>query len=141
MTADSGDEHVRWSCYRTAMASPDAWATLKKDLEAEPDPAVASSAVLRMLERLPVDEHESWIRVLAFERGRDVAQRRSQDLRTLNSPLEFEGELDPDEWSDWLQRRMVEQRTDPPLLDLLSRRGRTKRVRNAAAVRLRTLRK
>ncbi|MBT2442869.1 hypothetical protein J7E93_22730 [Streptomyces sp. ISL-36] len=134
------DEHARWGLYQRAMAAPDAWAPLRRALENEPDPAVASSVVLQMLERLPAEEHEPWVRALHSEDKRAYAQRRSQDLQVLEAALGGR-EVEREDWSVWLQLKLAEQVGDARLLAELAEEGETKRVRATAAERLRAVRR
>lgn len=137
-TAATDDEHARWVLYQKAMASPGGWSLLQRALETEPDPAVALSVVLHMLERLPARERESWVRALRSADKREYAQRRAEELQILESILHGR-ELDSVDWSVWLQRKLAEQASDVGILERLAQHGETKRVRRMAAERLRCL--
>ncbi|GAB1326099.1 hypothetical protein ACE1SV_04380 [Streptomyces sennicomposti] len=56
-------------------------------------------------------------------------------------PGEFAGPLGEVDglpgWSDWPQRRVAESTTDPDVLRVVSREGRTRRIRQAAVDALR----
>ncbi|MEV8067859.1 hypothetical protein AB0P32_17275 [Streptomyces sp. NPDC085995] len=139
--ASYADGHVRWSLYRAAMDTPAAWPLLFEAVAREPDGPLASAVVGDVLERVPKDARERWIGLLpAAVRG--FSARRARELAVLESlgrddmSAEAVGDL-IDGWSDWLQRRAAEASTDREVLRVVSRRGRTKRIRQAAVDALR----
>ncbi|MFC9129636.1 hypothetical protein ACFT4A_22670 [Streptomyces sp. NPDC057099] len=107
--APFADGHDRWSLYRAAMKAPGALPLLFEALSLEPDGPLASGVVGEVLERVPADERERWVRILDLIDG----------------------------WSDWLQLRAVQAASDTAVLHVVSRKGRTKRIRQAAVEALR----
>ncbi|MEE1941936.1 hypothetical protein V1L54_21435 [Streptomyces sp. TRM 70361] len=129
------------------MDSPAEWDSLLEIVGLEPDPSIAMSVVLRMLERVPEAERTVWAERIPVEEKRSSAVLRVRELRVLEAVSGAAGaECVPtsDEvsgWSDWLQRRASEESISPGVLELLSRFGRTRRVRHLASERLRALRR
>ncbi|MFE6286586.1 hypothetical protein [Streptomyces sp. NPDC057877] len=146
-TVDPSDGHARWEVYRRAMDSPDEWDALLEIVGREPDPSIAMSVVLRMLERVPEAERTAWAERVPLEEKRSSALLRVRELRILEAARgAAAAERAPasdevPEWSDWLQRRAAEESVSPEVLELLSQSGRTRRVRHVAAQRLRVLRR
>ncbi|MFI2429101.1 hypothetical protein ACH5A7_34285 [Streptomyces sp. NPDC018955] len=136
---DLSSEHARWEVYLRAMDSPAEWDLLREIVGLEPDPSVATSVVLRMLERVPDAERLAWAERLAVEGKRALAVLRVRELRILEADSPAGDEVA--EWSDWLQRAAAEKSASVRVLESLSRSGRTKRVRNLSAERLRALRR
>jgi hypothetical protein len=136
---DVNDEHERWSLYQAAMGLPQAWQALEEAVRLERDDAVATSVVLQMLSRSPADGRERWVRALSSAEKRKFARRRADELGVLEAAAAGE-QVQPANWSRWLQERLAEQATDAGVLAYLARDGDTKRVRRAAAERLRVMR-
>jgi hypothetical protein len=107
----------------------------------EPDGPLASAVVGAVLERVPGDERERWVRILP-PAVRGFSERRARDLGVLESfeqgavSAEVVDDL-IDGWSDWLQRRAVRVTADQDVLRVVSQKGRTKRIRRAALDALR----
>lgn len=104
---------------------------------------MATSVVLRMLERVADDQQDDWIAQLA-PGSREYCEKRADEIRILRRARR--GTLSAGDiasgigdWTDWLQQRLVDALTDSDSLAVLSNRCRTKRVRNAAVERLRAL--
>jgi hypothetical protein len=138
-----GDGHERWSLYRAAMDTSSALPLLFDAVSLEPDGPLASGVVGEVLERVPSDERERWVRILAPS-VRDFSARRARELDVLESLAQGAVPADSvddliDSWSDWLQRRAVGATTDKAVLSVVSHKGRTKKVRQAAADALRRL--
>lgn len=137
-------EHARWSVYLKAMGSSELWGLLLKAIGSEPDVAVASSVVLRMLERVSPNERNLWVDRLPQGKNRDFASRRASEIQIFEelssgsniSQGAARSSFSP-AWSAWLQLRLAAASSDTALLRLLSEHGATKRVRAAARDRLR----
>ncbi|MFI5674818.1 hypothetical protein [Streptomyces cellulosae] len=139
--ASFADGHDRWSLYRVAMDSPAALPLLFEAVSLEPDGPLASGVVGDVLERVPRDERERWIRALPPV-VRDFSARRTRDLEVLESLKQGAVSAEAvddliDGWSDWLQLRAVRVTTDQDVLRVVSHKGRTKRTRRAAMDALR----
>ncbi|MBA2948989.1 hypothetical protein [Streptomyces himalayensis] len=145
-TVDLSSGHARWEVYRRAMEAPAEWGPLLEIVGLEPDPSIAMSVVLQMLERVPEAERISWAERISMEDKRSLAVLRVRELRILdvlsgNVGAEYDPASDEiSEWSDWLQRRASEESTSSRVLEQLSQLGRTRRVRHLSAERLRALR-
>jgi len=139
--ASFADGHDRWSLYRAALDTPGALPLLFEAVSLEPDGPLASAVVGEVLERVPGDERERWVGILP-PAVRDFSARRARDLGVLESLQRGAVSADSvaeliDEWSDWLQGRAVRVTADQDVLRVVSRRGRTKRIRQAAVDALR----
>lgn len=130
------DGHDRWSLYRAALDTPAALPLLFKAVSLEQDGSLASGVVGEVLERVPADERERWVQILAPSL-RGFSARRTLELGVLESleqgtvPADAVGDL-IDAWSDWLQLRAVHATSDEEILGVVFRKGRTKRIRQAA---------
>lgn len=141
------DEHVRFARYRRAFAdvAPEDAAALAARVLTDPERSMASCAVCEYLNRraselLTDPGFPDWHRELAGVVADDpFAVRRLRDwslLRAiaLDEPWEEEQLLAAE---NWLQERLAEESPARPVLSLLAERGRTRRIRNIAASRLR----
>ncbi|RPF36343.1 hypothetical protein [Streptomyces sp. TLI_185] len=139
--ASYADGHDRWALYRAAMDTPAALPFLFDAVSLEPDGPLASGVVGDVLERVPGDERERWVGILP-PAVRGFSARRARDLGVLESleqgavPAAAVDDL-IDGWSDWLQGRAVGATADQDVLRVVSRKGRTKRIRQAAVDALR----
>ncbi|MGI5428689.1 hypothetical protein [Streptomyces sp. CA-179760] len=139
--ASFADGHDRWSLYRAAMDAPGALPPLFEAVSLEPDGPLASGVVGEVLERVPAGEREPWVRILDPS-VRAFSERRARELGVLESlrqgavPAEGIGDL-VDGWSDWLQLRAVRAAADTAVLRVVSRKGRTRKIRQAAVEALR----
>ncbi|WAL63830.1 hypothetical protein ORV05_22905 [Amycolatopsis cynarae] len=141
---DPADEHARWNLYVRAAEVEHCWPQLREAIALEEDRAVASSLVVRMLERVPAEEREDWSCLLPAEEDRDFALRRARELNfleavLLGSPEEERGDLRFETWSPWLQLRLAGSSEDRDILALLAESGATRRIRAGAAARRRSL--
>ncbi|WP_157878140.1 hypothetical protein [Streptomyces torulosus] len=113
----------------------------------EPDPSIAMSVVLRMVERVPEAERILWAEKITAERKRSLAVLRVRELRILEAVSGEAGvhgqpaSCQIAEWSDWLQLRAAERSTSVSVLERLGESGLTRRVRHLSAERLRALRR
>lgn len=143
------DEHLRLAHYRRALAEapPQDAAGVVARVLADPDRAMASGAVgeyldERAAELLTGPGFPAWCRELAAAvAADDFAVRRLHEwalLRavTLDEPWEARQLLAA---SDWLQLRTAEGTSSTAALGVLAEGGRTRRIRAAAAARLRGL--
>ncbi|MFE1825951.1 hypothetical protein [Streptomyces yangpuensis] len=148
--ADTPPEHWRYFRHLDSLA-----AVPGEDAEAEaeavtavlrdPDRVMAESAVVTHLDRraaglLADDAFTAWARAMAgVLAGRAFPERRLREWCLLTavtrgkpwSPAELTGS------SDWCQRTAVRLLTSYEALELLAADARTRRVRNAAAERVR----
>ncbi|MGW3042076.1 hypothetical protein ACWC9T_19035 [Kitasatospora sp. NPDC001159] len=144
------DEHARFARYRRAFAevAPADAAELVARVLADPDRAMASGAVCEYLDRraaelLTEPGFTAWCRKMAGAvAADDFAVRRLREwalLRAmaLDEPWEERQLLAA---SNWLQSHAAERSTAGACLSVLAGRGRTQRIRNTAASRLRQLR-
>lgn len=125
------------------MAEPELVATVLRD----PDTVMAESAVsahwdtrAAQLIQLGADRFDQWADVIAEQiTGHDFLTRRLHEWTLLKS-ITLGHPWTPHELrtaTDWLQRQVADTVTTPDALTLLAEHGRTRRVRNTAAHRLR----
>ncbi|KQY43110.1 hypothetical protein [Cellulomonas sp. Root137] len=136
---DWQDEHVRWEAYLRALERPETHDLLRRTLYIEPDPSVATSAVLERFRTCSREERAIWITAIPEER-REIPIARARDLTTLEDLQS--GELVPSDseiinWSRWLQNRVAEQSSDEAVLASIAAHGHGRRTRNIATERLR----
>ncbi|MEV6716908.1 hypothetical protein AB0M48_33300 [Lentzea sp. NPDC051208] len=128
---DPASEHGRWELYQAAFGSLD---LLHGALAHEPDAALRTSVLLRVLER--VDDHARWLELAPRD---EYVRRRSREIGVLRRAVGLAPtEADFAVWSDWLQLRLAAIPSHD-LLTALARGGRTKRIRRTAAATLRTM--
>lgn len=135
----AADEHERWSLYRDACKKSECFTLLFDAVALEPDPNVALGIVLQVLGTVSELSRGAWIAQLQSERNRDYAARRATEVgiyqtRAVTSLLAVEGV--EQSWSYWLQVRLAEFSEEPAVLQRLSEKGRTKRIRRTAAQHL-----
>jgi hypothetical protein len=138
---DLDDEHERCRIFERAVQRRLGLDLVFRAIGLERDQSMAESVVTSVLEELPDSEHAAWIDQLAPDHRR-YSQNRSAEIaivRRARSAGYHAEELAAhlDTWSDWVQRRLVLVVDDPQTLAVLARHGRTRKVRNAAAERLR----
>jgi hypothetical protein len=110
----------------------------------DPDQAMAVSAVLHHIDRrasgLDDDQFAAWAaRTAARVEGHDRLLRRVRDwttLKEINAGQPIDGDALADA-TDWLQRTLAEMTTSSAALTILAESGRTRRVRDTAAIRAR----
>ncbi|WP_406302976.1 hypothetical protein OHA61_11300 [Streptomyces sp. NBC_00885] len=133
---DYTDGHARWDLYRAVTAVPEGHPILFRAICCERDASLAAGVVGSLLERLAPEERNAWVQALdPSVRGFSV--RRVQELDVLEAVTSrnltaHEARAAIDEWSDWLQLRVIAASDDTDILRLLSEVGRTKRIRNTA---------
>lgn len=135
------DDHFRWALYLGAAEEQNRWQLLLEAAHLEPDPSMALSLVLRMLEKVPADCRASWTSSLSVRENKEYASRRAAELEIFESILAGDFEIKemedvPHDWSDWLQLKLAELCDGEAVLEHLSEHGRTKRIRRLAAERL-----
>ncbi|MGK8523833.1 hypothetical protein ACRS6B_20840 [Nocardia asteroides] len=145
-TFDHDDEHHRYARYREDLARvlPEHESGMMSAVLADPDTAMAESAVAGHVDRraaqlLTDPDFPAWADTVTQVIGeRRFLIRRLREWALLRS-------ITTDEvWtadqvlgaSDWFQREAVRIATSPTVLTLLADRGRTRRVRAAAARRI-----
>lgn len=150
--ADEPPEHRRYARHLESLAAapgpgagPQAEAEVVAAVLRDPDGVMAESAVVTHLDRRAVqllDEEEfpAWSRAMAAAlAGRAFPERRLREWSLLKAVTRGEA------WSaeeltaasDWCQRTAARLLTSYEALTLLATDARTRRVRNAAAERLR----
>ncbi|MFB7255469.1 hypothetical protein [Streptomyces nojiriensis] len=148
--ADAPREHWRYARHLESLAAaPGPGAESEAEVVAEvlrdPDRVMAESAVVTHLDRravrlLAAEEFPAWSRAIAAAlAGRAFPERRLREWNLLKAVTRGEP------WSaeelaaasDWCQRTAVSLLTSYEALTLLATDARTRRVRNAAAERLR----
>jgi hypothetical protein len=140
---DIETDHGRWQLYERAMEASSALDLLRQAIALEEDRALAASVVLRMLEQVADVRQADWINQLAPD-NRRLSERRAVEIQALRRARDgvlptIEIAADIGNWSDWLQIRLVDVLVDREGLAILSANGRTKRIRNLAAARLKAL--
>lgn len=144
-TADIGTDHGRWRLYEAAMSLPTALHLLRQAVALEVDRSLAVSVVLRMLEQVSDDQQSDWINQLGPD-NRAYSEKRAAELEILRRARmgalhEADMTAGLQIWTDWLQIRLVDALAGRETLAILSTKGRTKRIRNAAMTKLRTFRR
>ena len=127
------DGHARWELYMYAAARPEAQSALRRTIAGDPDFSLASAVVVLMLDRVDPKERDRWTSILDPS-VRGFSETRSRELEILES-LRSGDTLDSDtiqNWSDWLQRKVVDSVRDEHILSVLSQFARTKRIRQLA---------
>ena len=143
-SVDPHDGHSRWALYRQALGAGQPSDLLLDAVAFEPDPSIALSLVLHVLEEVPEGDRPTWISRLSDSKGRDYATKRGEELGILQAAVAGDLAIDAvsmvfDAWSDWLQLRVAETCLDRAILGALSEHGRTKRIRRIASDRERSL--
>jgi hypothetical protein len=135
-SVDLEDEHERWRLYQLASEAPEVRPCLLRAVGAEPVPALASAAVVMLLERTEHRLRGQLIEILD-PTVREFPEKRAKELGILES-VRMAGDTaevsaqEIDGWTDWLQTRVVESSASRGMLALLADRGRTKRIRRSA---------
>ena len=136
-------DHGRWHLYECAIKASVALDLLQQAVALEEDRALATTVVLRMLELVADDRQADWISQLAPD-NRTYSEKRAAEIRILRRAKA--GELAAGTiaeeiagWTDWLQIRLAEAMNSRDGLSIVSAQGRTKRIRNTAAGRVKTL--
>ncbi|WP_327733850.1 hypothetical protein OG749_08190 [Streptomyces nojiriensis] len=148
--ADAPAEYWRYARHLESLAAapgPDAEteAAVVTEVLRDPDRVLAESAVVTHLDRravqlLTAEEFPAWSRAIAAAlAGRAFPERRLREWNLLKAATRGEP------WSaeelaaasDWCQRTAVRLLSSYEALTLLATEARTRRVRNAAAERLR----
>ena len=138
---DASDEHERFRLYEAALTEGDLVDEVIRAVAEEPDAALQETVFAKLLEAVPGGERQ---RVLSASSGSPFLDRRASELDLLETLQAKPGltateEEAVTEGSDWLQRNLAERALHAPTLEFLSRSGRTKRIRAAAAHRYREL--
>jgi hypothetical protein len=143
------DEHVRYEFYTKAfaLAPPPDDRTLLSLVLRDPDQAMGEAAAVEFINR-QARQHASYQSFVSWAatvsdviQSRDFLVRRVQEWSEFKSVLECE-HISPDSldhFSDWLQRKLSDEADSPEVLATLAQFGRTKRIRNTAKQRLKTI--
>ncbi|MEV0842147.1 hypothetical protein AB0I55_21735 [Actinocatenispora sera] len=137
---DVETDRGRWQLYRQALGSEDHHPLLAA-LRHEPDPQLGLSVAYLAISMLPDALHPAWTSVVP-ELLRHKAAERSAEVSMLRRAVVGRlapEEIEPTSWTNWLQLRIASQAIDRAIVDDLADNGRTKRIRNAATLRSRSL--
>jgi hypothetical protein len=130
------DGHARWGLYRRIGALPGAAESLLRAAEIEPDVSIASAIVVMMLERVDASERSRWVDVLdpSVRRFSEVRSRELGIFESLGSGFnsDYIDSNTVEDWSDWLQLRVVQSVRNNHVLSVLFSHGRTKKIRRLA---------
>lgn len=133
---DLEDEHARLDLYRRSVQSSAAREHLLAGLRLEPVQSLAAAVVVEALPHIPPADRVAWVRILKPE-VRDFPSKRIRELEILEAIADGTPDVgDLDDWSDWLQRRVIEAAGDADILQQLADAGRTKAIRARARERL-----
>lgn len=136
--ADVLDEHARFKVYRVMVDDPRHHRLLIDCLTGEPDEALRTSALVLLAEAAPADMRAA-ISSAATATGRAFVDTRLSEIALLEHVVggAFDDTVQSAvrHASNWLQRRVVEDSSNVPVLALLAEEGRTRKVRAAAARR------
>lgn len=148
--APGPSEHWRYERHLASLAvapagSAEAEAEVVAEVLRDPDPVMAESAVVthlnRRAARLPAgQEFAAWAQAMtAVLAGRAFPERRLREWSLLKAVTRGASwsAADLTAASDWCQRTAAHSLDSAEALTLLAAEGRTRRVRNAAAERLR----
>lgn len=139
-------EHTRFHDYSHSLSlvSDTDEVTLITDVLADPDRTMAEAAVLGHLDRRAAalgdgQAFQIWSQQLAgVLQGRVLLEQRLREwslIRDIDSGRAWNS-ADLVEASAWLQRHVAEHTASQEALTVLADQGRTRRIRNAANVRL-----
>jgi hypothetical protein len=137
--SNTADEHERWPLYLSACEKSECFTLLFDLVALEPDPNVALGIVLQVLGNVSPASRPAWIAQLQSARNRDYATRRAKEVGIYQTrsitPLLTDEDVEQS-WSDWLQIRLAEFSEEAAVLQRLSEKGRTTRIRRTASRRL-----
>jgi hypothetical protein len=115
---DLDDEHERWRIVQRAVQCRVRFDLVFRVVGLERDQSMAESVVVSVLEVLPDSEHAAWIDQLAPNHRR-YCHNRSAEIAIVRGARS--GGYDAEElaahldnWSDWVQRRLVPEVDLPP---------------------------
>ncbi|MGC1282175.1 MAG: hypothetical protein WA895_04500 [Streptosporangiaceae bacterium] len=143
------DEHERYEFYTKAfvLAPPPDDRTLLSLVLRDPDRAMGEAAAVEFINR-QARQHASYQSFVSWAatvsgiiQGRDFLVRRIQEWSEFKSVIEG-ARLSRDSlehFSDWLQRKLSDEAGSQEVLATLAEFGRTKRIRNTAKQRLKTI--
>ncbi|MDQ8040845.1 MULTISPECIES: hypothetical protein [Cellulosimicrobium] len=139
--SDEG-EHWRWWVYSSAVEDPTTWSALLRLVSEEPDPHVAESVVLLMVERVDPTTATEWVDLLPAEH-QGFPRARLRDV-VLRDHVLAGGHVAVDEvpgWTRWLQREVAGSAESHEVLSVLEASGATRRIRGLARERMIALRR
>lgn len=135
-------EHWRWWVYSSAVEDPTTWSVLSRLVSEEPDPHVAESVVLRMIERVDPTAATEWVDLLPAEH-QGFPRARLRDVVLRDRVLAGHGVAvdDVTGWTRWLQREVAGSSESDEVLAVLEASGATRRIRGLARERMIALRR
>lgn len=148
MDASEPPEHARYRQYLQALAqvSDEMELAMVREVLTDEDSAMARSAVIRHMERRSAEllrepGYSAWEQGLAHAvSGHPYLVKRLREeslFRAIELDLPWT-EMALKESTDWLQRLVSHVSTSPKALAILAESGRTRRVRNAAALKIKS---
>ena len=143
------DEHQRYELYREALAgsTPNRERELMAIVLADPDTAMRDSAIVAHIDRSAAPRTDIADFMQWYGSVRDLldrspfARRRGEDwliVKEAESGDDMQN-LDVENWSDWLQRKLSEETPSLNVLRSLAESGRSRRIRSTAHRRLSAL--
>lgn len=136
------DEHWRWWVYSSAVEDPTTWSALLRLVSEEPDPHVAESVVLLMVERVDPTTATEWVDLLPAEhQGLPRARLRDVVLRDRVLAGDHVAVDEISGWTRWLQREVAGSSESQEVLSVLEASGATRRIRGLARERMIALRR
>ncbi|MFF4593484.1 hypothetical protein [Amycolatopsis sp. NPDC001319] len=128
--------------YAEAIGRAEEWPAVLDLIADEPDLPIAAAVVVRALEVLPDARRADFVAALPEGRSREYAATRARELVVLETMAAGDGpEFDVRRWTNWLQLRAATTINAEQTLEALSTSGATRRIRSAAARRLRVVRR
>lgn len=137
---DLDDGHARWAVYLEAIGRAEEWPVVPDLIADEPDLPLAAAVVVRALEVLPEARRADFVAALPEGLSREYAATRARELVVLELLAAGSGPEFDTRWTNWLQLRVATTISVAKTLEALSTSGATRRIRNAAARRLRVAR-
>jgi hypothetical protein len=135
------DEHWRWWVYSSAVEDPTTWPVLLRLVSQEPDPHLAASVVLLMIERVDARSAMEWVDLLPTD-FQSFPRARLRDVMVRDGVLAGRQVAvdDVSGWTRWLQREVAGSSESLEVLSVLEASGATRRIRGLARERMIALR-
>jgi hypothetical protein len=140
--SDPSDEHERYAVYRSIICNAGLRSLLLECLSGEPNRTLVTSVLAELIE---ATDAADWKPILdaAPQIGAEWLRQRADETalvrRIVGQPIRSEATEDDIArliaGTDWLQRRVAEEASSAAVLQMLSERGRTRRVRTVALER------
>jgi hypothetical protein len=141
----SADEHTRYALYMQALSdiSPSHDRSAISAILSDPDEAMRESVLVHFVDKraqiLSPRDFLEWGASMSDLVGSSPFLLRRLEESGLLKQAELGSFLSENqvlESSDWMQMKLIEVTRSSTMLNLLARRGRTKRIRQAASTRL-----